>query len=152
MLWSQDTNNVITATDATTGDVLFTMLHNEPVTDFTEFYRSQRTNTLASNRYDAECRGITVPGIGPIATDRGSQSMITSVMSFTQFMDPGATIDWKLTDGTFTSVDAAGIQNIALAVAMHVQTCFTDEAAVRAQLNAATTDEELRAIDVSLAA
>jgi hypothetical protein len=65
-------------------------------------------------------------------------------------MEPGATITWKLTDGTFVEVDATGIQTIALAVAAHVQACFALESSLGAQLSAAPTIDEIHAVDITV--
>jgi hypothetical protein len=51
-----------------------------------------------------------------------------------------------MADGTFVPLDAQAITAVAMAVRAHVQACFDKEAELKAQIEAATTAEELAAL------
>jgi hypothetical protein len=55
----------------------------------------------------------------------------------------------QLADGTFVPLDAAGITAVAMAVRAHVQACFDKEAVLKAKIEAASSAEEIAAIDLN---
>ena len=87
----------------------------------------------AAARYAKETGGITV-GNAPIATDRGSQTMIANTLAdMTQ--RSVATVNFK-TGAGFVSLSLAQITAISKAVGAHVQACFDAEQAVDAGISA----------------
>jgi len=81
---------------------------------------------IKERRDKAMVGGMVVNGIS-IATDDLSQQRITGAALSAQ-IDSTTTVNWKLPDGTFTTLDAAQIIAIAQAVRTHVQACFDREA------------------------
>jgi len=86
--------------------------------------KAQRLNELAAYRFTKETAGITLNGM-TIETDRQSQALITGAWSISQ-INPAVLINWKGVNG-WIQIDAAMIGGIAMAVATHVQACFSRE-------------------------
>lgn len=111
-----------------------------------EYHRAFLLKKLAATRYDRETAGVAFGGETSfiIATDRQSQSMLTSAL----VVAPDTETHWKMADGTFAVVTP---RQLALVVAQHVATCFAHEADVSAQIRAAETLDALDALDADLA-
>ena len=111
-----------------------------PIIYTLETAKAQRLNELAAYRYTKETAGITLNGAG-IKTDLESQAKINGAWSAAQ-MNPAILIDWKGENG-WIQIDAATITAIAMAVANHVQACFSNERIHALAINALTTIEEV---------
>jgi hypothetical protein len=107
---------------------------------------AQKLAELAALRWERETGGTTVNGM-PVATDAVSQTKYIGAVVGAQ-IDPNAVINWKMADGTFVSLDAQAITAVAMAVRAHVQTCFNNEAVLKEEIEAATTAEEIAAVDL----
>lgn len=107
-----------------------------------------KRDEIAAARYDAETGGCAVDGV-TIATDRGSQALLTAAVVMAR-MDPEFKTQWKCADGSFKQLDAFRLRAIGDAVIAHVETCFAREGELCELINAATTPEELDAIQWSL--
>ena len=112
--------------------------------------KSQLRDALATRRWEAETAGIMVGG-GAIATDRESQAMITG--AFTRAQDKlaqGQTEDmiWFKGMAGWVELDIPTTMAIGRAVGDHVQACFAHEHALDTQIEAATDDAALDAIDI----
>ena len=105
-------------------------------------------NEIAAARYDAETGGVDLNGV-KIATDRGSQALLTAAV-VTARLDLEFKTRWKCADGHFVTLDAMQLRAIGDAVTAHVEKCFTREAELCEQIDAAQTPEELDAIQWSL--
>ena len=105
-------------------------------------------NEIAAARYDAETGGIDVDG-ARIATDRGSQALLTAAVVMAR-LDPEFKTRWKCADGHFVALDAFQLRSIGDAVLAHVEACFAREGELCELIDAATTPEELDAIRWSL--
>lgn len=127
--------------------------------DDTQFKRVELTQTLdelktakrteiAAARYTAETGGIEVDGV-TIATDRGSQALLTAAVVMAR-LDPEFKTQWKCADGRFVTLDAMQLRAIGDAVIAHVESCFAREGELCEQIDAATTPDELDAIQWSL--
>lgn len=103
---------------------------------------------IAAARYDAETGGCTVDGV-TIATDRGSQALLTAAV-VTARLDPEFSTRWKCADGRFVTLDAMQLRAIGDAVIAHVEACFAREGELCELIDAATTPEELDAIKWSM--
>lgn len=112
------------------------------------YTKAQLAAYAADARWRKEVGGIVVSG-SPVATDRQSQSMLAGAHVYVQ-ANPAATIRWKGTDG-FTTLDAAGVTALALAVGNHVQACFAAEAEIDAAITAGLITT-LAEIDTAVAA
>jgi hypothetical protein len=87
-----------------------------------------RARQLADARYAAETGGITWNG-HPVSTTREAQAQITGAYALSMTPSwPAGGILWKWGDGSFSTLSAANVQEMAIAVASHVQTCFAVEA------------------------
>ncbi len=91
----------------------------------------------AAVRYAKEVGGTTVNGHAYLS-DRETQAKLTAAVLLCQ-VNPSATIMWKLADGSFIDLDAAGMTAVASAVGAFVQACFATEASVSAAIAAGTT-------------
>lgn len=101
---------------------------------------------LALLRYVKETGGITVAET-PIKTDRETQ-MILSAARTVALEDPTFSVDWKVSNGVFTTLDAATVIAVANAVRVHVQACFTNEKAIDALIEAAADVAAVQAVDL----
>lgn len=110
--------------------------------------RQRKRDEIAAARYAAETGSIEVDG-ATIATDRGSQALLTAAVVMAR-MDPEFKTQWKCADERFKQLDAFQLRAIGDAVIAHVETCFAREGELCEQIDAAQTPEELDAIQWSL--
>jgi hypothetical protein len=109
-----------------------------------ETAKTIKRGQIAQWRYAVEVNGISPFG-SPIRTDRESQAQLTS--AYASLRDGlVSSVDWKVGDGTFTTLGLAEVQAVAAAVAQHVQHSFTQERLLLEQVSAATTVAEVSAI------
>lgn len=103
-----------------------------------------RKKYIASRRYAEEVGGIEVGG-AVIKTDRESQSQLSNALVS---LSNGfvSSVDWKGANG-WVSLGLAEVQAISTIVAQHVQTLFTKEKQKVEAIDAATTLEEVVAVD-----
>jgi hypothetical protein len=101
---------------------------------------------LADKRWRVETGGIVV-GEAVVATDRDTQSKLTAARIVAK-EDANYTVQWKMPSG-FVTLTAAQIIAMADAVRAHVQSAFDREAALSADISAATTHDALAAVDIS---
>jgi hypothetical protein len=103
----------------------------------THNYRNPTVNELyaysANKRWIKETSGVTVDDY-VIYTDRQSQSMITGVITL-MASQPNITINFKTASG-FIQANSDIIMKIATSIANHVQTCFSQEGAISANIEA----------------
>ena len=121
--------------------------HPAPVPSFDELKTAKR-DKIAAARYEAETGGCTVDGV-TIATDRGSQALLTAAV-VTARLDVEFKTRWKCADGHFVTLDAMQLRAIGDAVTAHVEACFAREGELCEQIDTAQTPEELAAIQWSL--
>ncbi|TVR11549.1 MAG: DUF4376 domain-containing protein [Salinarimonadaceae bacterium] len=105
----------------------------------------------ARRRWEIETGGIVVGGAA-VRTDRESQALINGALSLVQ-TDPTATIEFKGAEG-WSTLDAAQMTAIALAVGRHVQKAFSAERTISEAIAAQeiTTIEEVDAAFAALMA
>lgn len=92
--------------------------------------------TFDGGRYDSDVRSaqrITAASQSALAQVRGAAAASYSV-------------NWILADNTIRTLDGAGIIGLATALAAHANAAFTVSSALREQIAAATTVEQLDAI------
>lgn len=91
---------------------------------------------VAQQRYSKECGGVTWSG-HRVRTDRESQGLILAALVTSQ--QPGFTsVDWKMADGTFATLEALDVTAMATTVGQHVQGCFARERALHDAVDAGT--------------
>jgi hypothetical protein len=99
---------------------------------------------LSWRRDKAICAGMVFNGM-PLATDSESRGFITGAAVQAQ-IDPDYTCQWKA-GGQFVTLNAATILAVAVAVREHVQDQFDREAALLAEVGAAETVDEVKAVN-----
>jgi hypothetical protein len=92
--------------------------------------------TAGRARFHKETAGVIVGGVS-VKTDRAAQAQILGALALAQ-ADPSTTFQWKNLDGSWRQLTATQMTAIALAVAQHVQTCYTKESAATAAIDAGT--------------
>jgi len=110
--------------------------------------KQRKKDEIAAARYDAETGGCTVDGV-TIATDRGSQALLTAAVVSAR-LDLEFKTRWKCANGRFVTLDAMQLRAIGDAVIAHVEACFAREAELVEQIDAAQTTEDLDAIQWSM--
>ena len=106
--------------------------------------KKAKKDEIANDRYIAEYSGVEFNGV-KILTDLKSQVAISgAVLQAT--MDPSYTCRWKSENG-FIELNANLILAIGTAVREYIQNCFNKEADLIELINAATTEEEVEAIN-----
>lgn len=111
-----------------------------------EELKTQKKAEIAAARYEAETAGTTVNSV-TIDTGRDSQALITGA-ALAAMLDDDYSLNWK-TEAGFVHLTAPEIIAVAQAVRAHVQTCFDHEGELVALVEAAKTEEELDAIEVT---
>ncbi len=111
-----------------------------------EEVRAAKIAALAAKRWEKETGGMIFNAM-PLATDAVSQTKYIGAVVGAQ-MDPLSTMKWKLSNGTFVTLDATAIVAVAMAVRAHVQACFDNEADIKLLIEAADTVAEIDAIDL----
>lgn len=117
---------------------------NEPLID--DDPKSLKKAEIAAARYDAETAGTTVNGV-LIDTGRDSQALITGA-ALAAVIDGEYSLNWK-TESGFIHLSAPEIIAVAQAVRAHVQHCFDREGELVALVDAAKTEDELNAIEIT---
>lgn len=140
--WCNETQK---ATIEDKGDCYEVVALPEPTLDE---LKQMKRDEIAAARYTAETGGIEVDGV-TIATDRGSQALLTAAVVSAR-LDPEFKTHWKCADGHFVSLDAMQLRAIGDAVIAHVEACFAREGELCEQIDAAQTLEDLAAITWSM--
>lgn len=97
---------------------------------------------IAERRYVAETRGLTVNGIA-VFTDRNTQMKLIAA-SVRASRDPKYSVNWKMLDSSFVTLDAPTLIYLADVVGDYVQACFDREADLLTEFaNGTYTDEML---------
>jgi hypothetical protein len=111
--------------------------------------KAAKLSELATIRWNAEESGTTFGG-NPLATDRTTQAKLTAGYA-KAVNDPDFVIaSWKFAAGVFVSLDATTIIAAANAVEAHIQACFTNEAALSADVLSAVDFAALEAVDLTV--
>ncbi|OIP19571.1 MAG: hypothetical protein AUK51_01155 [Comamonadaceae bacterium CG2_30_59_20] len=78
-------------------------------------------------------------------SDATSQNRITGAVTLAQ-LSSAFTIDWTLADNTVRNLGQMDMFQVGAALGVHVQTQFAKGQALRAQIDAATTQAEVEAV------
>lgn len=108
--------------------------------------KSTFKQVATERRYAAETGGIMVGGHA-IRTDRESRGLIASAAKLAE-ADPSAPVDFKAASG-WVVLDAATMQDIALAVGRHVRECFRRERELHEAIDGAEAVVEVLTIDLT---
>lgn len=105
--------------------------------------KTEKKAELASSRYNAEVGGMVWNG-WPVLTDERSRiSMLGAVMQVNMGLWSGG---WKFADGVFRELTSEQVVAMSVAVGAHVASCFAQELARLADLEAAVDLEAVAAV------
>jgi hypothetical protein len=116
---------------------------------FFDAAKAAKLAELATIRWDAEESGTTFGG-NPLATDRTTQAKLTAGYAKAVNNADYTIAKWKFAAGVFSTLDAATIIAAASAVEAHIQACFTNEAALSADVLSAVDFAALDAVDLTV--
>ena len=86
-------------------------------------------------RWQAEITGVS--GGTAYRTDRVSRALLNTTLSYLR-ANTAVTVQWKALDGTFTTLDAAGMETFNNDVNTHVELCYETERGCKADIDAGT--------------
>ena len=105
---------------------------------------------IASARYDEEMGGFTLPaeqGGMSVRTDGRNRTLLVGA-AMNALADPTYTVEnWKTDGGEFITLDAQTIGILYAALQVFLAKCFQKEATLSAEIDAATTVEDIQAIN-----
>jgi hypothetical protein len=109
-----------------------------------ESAKADKKQEIAAWRYIEETKGVYING-NLISTTRESQTSLSA--AYTSMKDGFiSTVNWKMNDGSFVSLDLNTITVIAQAVVNHIQSCFDREMYYLNLLEQTTTIEQVKDI------
>jgi hypothetical protein len=114
--------------------------------------KAAKKEALAQRRFEVETGGLMLGGV-LVRTDRESQALITGKQLYLDKVPTATEVRWKAESGWVT-IPREPFEQIAVAVAEHVQICFDREGELAAAIDAIAEDDEaaartaLDAIDV----
>jgi hypothetical protein len=112
------------------------------------------TAYAANARYNKASGGVIVTSLGgsvPFMTDTVSRNTINSAYDYMTQKGTGATVHWKLSDGTFIVLNTTQMTLLMNDVAPFVQSCFTCEANTVASITGGTITTQAQ-VDAAFAA
>lgn len=112
-----------------------------------EELRAALMTAVTAKRWAVENGGLTLPGGIRVLTGKSDQDRITSVIVNSEIAGIES-VDFKADSGWVT-VTIAELKQLARAIALHVQACFTAERAHHEAIQALTTSAQARAYDVA---
>jgi hypothetical protein len=100
-----------------------------------EYSKAQLATYAGDVRWQAEVTGSS----GGIAyrTDRVSRALLNTTLTYLR-ANTGTSVEWKALDGTFTTLDAAGMEAFNNDVNIHVEQCYAAEKTCKADIEAGT--------------
>ena len=117
------------------------------------FPRGTPRTYAAASRYNKASGGCFVTSVGgnvAFLTDPVARNTINSAYDFMEVKGAGYTIHWKMSNGSFISMNLTQITTVMNDMAGFVQSCFTAENNLQASINAGTVT--LADIDAAFAA
>lgn len=120
-------------------------LHDEKPAEPLQPHKDAKIKLVTDLRRRKETGGILVNG-ALIATGIDDQNRITSVIANAELAGV-AEVDFKTANGWVT-LSITQVKEMAAAIALHVQLCFTKERAVSDAINSLETVEEVEQFDI----
>ncbi|WP_462362904.1 DUF4376 domain-containing protein [Pyramidobacter porci] len=77
---------------------------------------------------------------------RAASAQIVKSMAYQQMGRPVPDTPWRLKDGSYVTLSDADVWDLSQAIEAHVSGCYSREAALAAQIEAAETPEDLNAL------
>jgi hypothetical protein len=118
----------------------------------TTYTKGQLAAYSASARYNRASGGVIITSLSPsmFLSDPQSRNTINSAYDYL-LANTSATIQWKMSDGTFITVNKNNVTTMANDVADYVHDCFACESTTLASINSGSITT-LAAIDAAYAA
>lgn len=137
--WRTQEIDVVEVEPGLTGTVAHT-----PQTPSLDTAKTAKLFALAAARYAQEVAGVMVNGV-TYDTSREARAQLAGVFAA---MQAGVMTEavWKAANGVFVALNAEEAQVVVQAITRYVQECFATEAALSAQVHAASTPEALAEI------
>jgi hypothetical protein len=110
--------------------------------------KTQKILDISVTRKQAE-ENFTFSGMS-IRLDEGTQSRIDGALNGLERKPAGTTVPWQVSPGVFTEFDVTTMETLALAAFDHVEACFDNAQVLVNQINAATTNAEVDAVDLEI--
>jgi len=106
----------------------------------------------ANARYRHASGGLTVSSISaiPFYSDPVARNTLANAYEHVKSM-PGSSIDWKLSDGSFVTLDEAALSAAVTAMSTFVQSCFTCESETQDNIGSGTITTHAQ-VDAAFAA
>lgn len=103
-------------------------------------------------RYNHASGGVTISSISavPFMSDPVSRNTVDSAHNYA-VANPGHITDWKLSDGSFIQLTEAQLATVLQQIATFVQSCFTTESTIAADIIGGTVTTQAE-IDAAFAA
>jgi Domain of unknown function (DUF4376) len=111
-----------------------------------DVHRLRAWQRIKAARDAAETGGCETP-LGRVDTDETSRGRITGAVSLAMIAGPSFTIDWTMADNSVVTHDQAAMIALGVAVGTHVGTCHAIARGLKAPIEAATSVEDLDAIE-----
>lgn len=108
--------------------------------------KERRRASASLIRKVKEQGGVAING-KPFPTDERTQGKLSGA-ALSAVIDPNYSVRWKFGDGSFLSLSASDLIEVAQAVRAHIQCCFDREKDLIDAINAAATFSDLAAIDL----
>jgi hypothetical protein len=112
--------------------------------------RSILKERLKTKRDEIEWSGCATP-VGQSDSTPDSQRKITGAVTMALIASTAGapfSIDWTMADNSSATLDASGMITLGVAVGRYVSACHDRGATLKAEIDAATTIEELTSIDI----
>lgn len=111
-----------------------------------EVMRARRWNTIRAHRDAFEHSGFDVPGFGRFDSDTASQLKLVGAAMRAALAPEGFTVQWTLQDNSVVELVAGDFADIGHALQSHLNATHQRGRALREQLDAATTIEQVNAV------
>jgi hypothetical protein len=119
-------------------------MNNDPSSIDTR--RRKRKEELKNKRQQVVDGGTTITG-DEVRTDAKGRASLVESLSVEDLV-PGQSFDWNTQDGGWVTLSYGQLKQYQTGVNGHVQDSFTNHRSLDAELDAATTLEEIDAVDI----
>lgn len=110
-------------------------------------YREHLLEELKEKRHEVETRGVSYNGYD-FASDQESRQSVTETLAYARDQDSFSTT-WKTTHGFMTDVTAADLEAVRDKITSLRQAAFDNEATLATEINAASSIQELKNVDLT---
>lgn len=114
--------------------------------------KANKRRQLLIQRDSLEFAGVNVPDVGLVPTDAASQRLLTGAVVLAMIaLSQGMpySMPFAMKDGTVFTFDATSIVSTSVAIGVYVSAVYVAHRAAVAAIDAATTIEEVNAVQIS---